>query len=251
MPTRKTTEGLVYHVKTRTAGRPETSCPHGSRPRGLIVFCHGNGLSGRAVWGEAIDALVALDTPWTEAFRPIPRAQQEGKAAAAAVARQPVDGMDCLTLDLLGHGASHSVPRPEPFAIDSFGHNILACIAHHKAQHPDLPFAPAIGVGHSIGSTSLQFAELLQPHTFRALLLFEPIILPNLGLFETPMAASSRKRRRRFASRAEVRAHLAKKSTYATWSPTALDTFAQDCVLDVPGLACHLPTHVSWPYLVG
>ena len=117
-------------------------------------------------------------------------------------------------VDLRSHGASD---RSEP-PLDwwDLGRDVLAASGG----------GPIIGVGHSAGAAALVFAEILQPGTFRDLLLVEPIIFPGpVGRSEHPLADAARRRQARFSTRQAARERFASRRLFARWDERALDAY--------------------------
>ena len=86
---------------------------------------------------------------------------------------------------------------------------------------------PVVGVGHSMGGAALVMAELLDPGSFDALVLVEPIILPPpYGRDEGhPLVSLALRRRAVFESRDDARATYASKPPFDTWDPASLDGY--------------------------
>lgn len=120
----------------------------------------------------------------------------------------------CYSFDQRGHGQS---PWPTGESSledwDGFGADAAAVGRYVKQQHPHTGHGEVaggvVGVGHSMGATSLLLAALQEPQLFSALVVYEPVIFPPLwvalskafALFsESPLALSSRKRRLQFPS---------------------------------------------------
>jgi hypothetical protein len=71
-----------------------------------------------------------------------------------------VEIIDLLMLDLTGHGAS-TKEIPSPFEIEVFGYDVLSVITDYMQKYGrGVSKFVTLGVGHSIGSTALQFAEV-------------------------------------------------------------------------------------------
>lgn len=85
-----------------------------------------------------------------------------------------------------------------------------------------------IGVGHSMGATTLVMAEAIRPGRFAGLVLIEPIIIPlPAHRADHPIVAGARKRRRHFASAEEARAKLTAKPPLSLWVPEAVDGYLE------------------------
>jgi pimeloyl-ACP methyl ester carboxylesterase len=113
-------------------------------------------------------------------------------------------------LDFHGHGSAP--PLAEDAGWDVFGDDVLAAA---DALGP----GPLIGVGHSLGGTSLLLAEARAPGTFDLLVCFEPI----LAIDHDPAFADAAARRRAvFPSRAEVLARYSTRPPLSLLAPEVL-----------------------------
>lgn len=125
--------------------------------------------------------------------------------------------------DFRAHGASD---RPAGGSLEwsGFADDVLAVVG---ALDLDRPF----GFGHSLGGAALTLAEQRQPGTFRALYLFEPVLVPA-GAFpvsdDNPMAAAARRRRPSFADRAEAYANYSSKPPLSSLTPAALRAYVDE-----------------------
>ena len=128
-------------------------------------------------------------------------------------------GGDHLVWDQLGHGRAQ--PIGHPFDWWSFG----ADVAHRVSEVN----GTLVGVGHSMGGTSLVMAELLAPGTFDYLVLIEPILLPPPFVArDSQVARSAEKRRATFPSLAEARNHLRQKQPFMAWDEVAFAGYLRD-----------------------
>lgn len=127
-------------------------------------------------------------------------------------------GHHVVAMDQRGHGDSGAPALPCDWW--DLGRDALAAAA-------TVPVAPLIGVGHSSGAAALIMAELLQPETFRALLLIEPIVFPPpYGRIEShQMTETALRRRSSFASPEEARENFAGKQAFAAWDRRVLDAY--------------------------
>ena len=92
----------------------------------------------------------------------------------------------------------------------------------------------AIGVGHSLGAVATMMASLKRPDLFRALVLIEPVFLPQRVLdllaagaaleepYETPLVTIARKRRSEWPSRQAVFDRYRSKRVFSRLSDEAL-----------------------------
>jgi len=105
--------------------------------------------------------------------------------------------------DHRGHGGAGAID-PTNLVWQHYGNDAIAATAHLYSQAENTPL---IGVGHSMGGATLLMAAKEQPHMFRALFLYEPIVFPPTGWSddfdrtgENPLAGGARKRRAQFDS---------------------------------------------------
>jgi pimeloyl-ACP methyl ester carboxylesterase len=171
------------------------------------------------------------------------------------------DGVDLPILDLGGDGplllCSHAtgfhgmVWRPMARALAPRWHSV----AWDYRAHGDAPppasghfewvgfgqdasaVAAALGapglvaVGHSMGGAALLMAELARPGTFRALVLFEPIVFPPPPPGEAPppptLAAGARRRRSSYPSYEAAIENFSGKPPLNVFTPDALDAYVR------------------------
>jgi pimeloyl-ACP methyl ester carboxylesterase len=157
-----------------------------------------------------------------------------------------------IAMDARGHGES-SKPDPKDtanYAWTRFGEDAGA-VARQLAT--ELRSPSLLGVGHSFGGTALMMASSADPALFHRLVLVDPV-LPSPTFFahviansagnpeNRDLAASARKRRQVFASRAEARDTWAGRAVFERWDPHALDLYAEYGLLPHAGggveLAC-------------
>jgi pimeloyl-ACP methyl ester carboxylesterase len=138
-----------------------------------------------------------------------------------------------IAMDARGHGASS---KPDPsipanYEWTRFGEDVGEVARQLVA---DLGAKNLFGVGHSFGGTALMMAGAADAGLFRSLVLVDPV-LPSPAFFEgrpppaenRDLAASARKRRQVFASRAEARDTWAGRAVFESWDPRALDLYAE------------------------
>jgi pimeloyl-ACP methyl ester carboxylesterase len=138
----------------------------------------------------------------------------------APLATRLHDRFRCWSLDFRGHGLSFA-PRDYAFDWHAFGQDVHAVVGGLRLDRP-------IGVGHSKGGAALLMAELTRPGTFRALYLYEPIVIPpEMATWDgpNPMADAARRRRSSFASRDEAYANYAAKPPLSVLHPDALRAY--------------------------
>ncbi|HZT68018.1 MAG TPA: alpha/beta hydrolase [Acidimicrobiales bacterium] len=137
------------------------------------------------------------------------------------LARLLTDRFRCVALDFRGHGDSGPAPGAD-YHWSGFARDLLAVV---DGLDLGRPFA----VGHSCGGASLLLAEQAAPRTFRALFLYEPIVMP----VEPPpgpdpanhLAVLSRRRRRSFVSRDAAYDNFASKAPLMAFVPDALAAY--------------------------
>ncbi len=135
-----------------------------------------------------------------------------------AAAIEELGDCDVVAWDYPAHGSGPSASHP----IDWWD---MARYALDQVAGP----TPRIGIGHSMGATTLVMAELLAPDTFERLVLIEPIIFPGpkQRFTDTPLALASRRRRQKFANREAAYALFGSKSAFARWDRRALAGYVE------------------------
>jgi len=122
------------------------------------------------------------------------------------------------SVDLRAHGDSTS-PTDRALEWYGFADDILSVV---DALDLDRPFA----VGHSKGAASLLLAEQARPGTFRAMYLYEPVVVPTEHVgppsLDNPLSQGALRRRATFASRDEAYDNYASKPPFSTLHPEVL-----------------------------
>ena len=122
------------------------------------------------------------------------------------------------SVDLRAHGDSTS-PTDRALEWYGFADDILSVV---DALDLHRPFA----VGHSKGAASLLLAEQARPGTFRAMYLYEPVVVPTEHVGEpsldNPLSQGALRRRATFASRDEAYDNYASKPPFSTLHPEVL-----------------------------
>ena len=93
------------------------------------------------------------------------------------------------------------------------------------------------GVGHSAGAAALLMAEAARPGTFRALYLWEPVVMPvdpPMGPQDNPLTEGALKRRAVFPSREDAYANYASKPPFSQLHPDALRAYVDHGFADLP-----------------
>ncbi|MCE6995563.1 alpha/beta hydrolase [Saccharothrix sp. S26] len=130
--------------------------------------------------------------------------------------------MRAAAIDLRGHGAAP--PLAEDAGWGVFADDVLDAA---RALGP----APLIGVGHSLGATSLLLAEARAPGTFDLLVCFEPILATD----DDPAFAEAAARRRAvFESRADALARWSARPPLSHLAPEVLADYVQSGLADQP-----------------
>jgi pimeloyl-ACP methyl ester carboxylesterase len=132
-----------------------------------------------------------------------------------------------VALDHRGYGDAETVD-PTTMTWDQYGLDALAAARHLYAQHNE----PIIGIGHSMGGASLLMAAHSEPHLFKALFVFEPIVFPppNPDAGErpsSPLPAGARKRRSRFPSFEAAIDNFAAKPPMASFNAEAREAYVR------------------------
>lgn len=136
-------------------------------------------------------------------------------------------------LDHRGHGTS-TVPDDWEVDWSRFGVDTM------RVAEQIAPDGGLVGVGHSMGGSSLLMAAHDRPGLFRQLTLFEPIAhrpavnhLADLDMRELPIVQGALRRRRRFSSRAEARANYAEKPPMSLMRDDVLFQYVEHGFRDV------------------
>jgi pimeloyl-ACP methyl ester carboxylesterase len=133
-------------------------------------------------------------------------------------------------IDFRAHGDS-TRPASGDLAWSGGGDDVLAVV--------DAIGGPVTGFGHSYGGAALLIAERVRPGTVRAAFLYEPIVPPSplpetFGQADNPLAASARRRRPTFPSRAEALARYASRPPLGRLRADALHAYVQEGFTDLP-----------------
>jgi pimeloyl-ACP methyl ester carboxylesterase len=157
-------------------------------------------------------------------------------------------------LDHRGYGDAETVD-PTTMTWDQYGLDALAAARHLYAEHNE----PIIGIGHSMGGASLLMAAHSEPHLFKALFVFEPIVFPppdpDAGERpDSPLPAGARKRRSRFPSFEAAIENFAAKPPMAAFNAVAREAYVRHGFKPTPDgdieLKC-LPEHEARTYETG
>ncbi|MEX1218532.1 MAG: alpha/beta hydrolase [Acidimicrobiales bacterium] len=129
-----------------------------------------------------------------------------------------LEGYHRWSVDLRAHGDSEA-PAHRPLEWPGFADDILAVVDALALERP-------FGVGHSKGAAALLLAEQARPGTFRALYLYEPVVVPTDFVTghnaENPLSVGARRRRDTFGSSEEAIEHYASKPPLNSLHPEVL-----------------------------
>ena len=126
----------------------------------------------------------------------------------------------CYSFDERGHGDS-SRPPDHDYDWTGFAGDALAVVDGFELERP-------YGVGHSAGAAALLMAEASRPGTFRALYLWEPVVMPfdgPVGPQDNPLSEGALRRREVFPSRQEAYENYASKPPFSVLHPDALRAY--------------------------
>lgn len=126
----------------------------------------------------------------------------------------------CFGFDQRAHGDSEPITDGD-YDWVHLGADALTAVADLGL---DRPFA----VGHSSGSSALLLAEELQPATFEALWLYEPVVVPTddpPAPADNGMAAAARRRRDTFPTVDAAYANYSSKPPFSALAPDCLRAF--------------------------
>ena len=132
-----------------------------------------------------------------------------------------LSGFHQWSIDMRAHGNSDA-PKDRPLEWYGFADDVLSVV---DALGLEKPF----GVGHSKGAASLLLAEQARPGTFRALYLFEPVVVPTDFVTghnpDNPLSNGARRRRDTFNSFDDAFDNYASKPPFNTLHPEVLRVY--------------------------
>lgn len=138
------------------------------------------------------------------------------------VAELLADRFGSVGLDYRGHG---DTAVPPGWDVDWFGYGDDATAVAEAVWTP----GGLIGVGHSMGGAALLMAVLRRADLFRALVLYEPIVLPPEGMrpgsTDNPLALGARRRRSAFDSFEAAIANFSSKPPLNAFTQAALHAY--------------------------
>ena len=179
-------------------------------PETLLLLGHATGFC-KEVWRPVVSALRA-----------------QGEEASA------------LAWDARGHGSAP--PFEKPVSWWTLAEDLAELAA-------GLPRPGAlVGVGHSMGGSSMLMAELLRPGLFDGLVLIEPVVLPAWYRpeGEFPLAVQAARRRPVFPSREAAADSYRSKPLFRSWHPEAFAGYLEGGLRPHPdGVALSCPPRVE------
>ena len=139
-----------------------------------------------------------------------------------AIARRLARRFHVVALDARGHGDSD---KP----ID--GYRWQGFVGDLAALVETLGLRGAIGVGHSLGGTTVAGVAAAHPETFSRAVLLDPILLPrefrNITIESNPMADAARRRRATWPDVEAVIASYGSRPPFASWRPEVLRGYVE------------------------
>jgi pimeloyl-ACP methyl ester carboxylesterase len=148
-----------------------------------------------------------------------------------------------FAVDLPGHGDSD--PAPD-YRWDHLAEYVGGALRALEVE-------PALLVGHSVGGATSAICAARYPELVRAMVLADPVVLPE-PFYHRPEAAESsdfygvRSRRSSWPSREAMRESLRPKAAYARWRPEMLDLYVREGVRETADgvtLKCSPETEVA------
>jgi len=143
-----------------------------------------------------------------------------------------------IAMDARGHGDSSKPKGADCYLWKLFGRDLVGVAEELAAEQPG--GRVALGIGHSIGGTSLLFASAERPELFERNVLVDPVALARnwMKLAASPnppsnrLAEGARKRRQVWPSREAAREKWCEKELFADWVPEALDLYLAEGLAD-------------------
>lgn len=127
-----------------------------------------------------------------------------------------------VALDLRGHGCAPPLASDAEWGV--FADDVLDA-ARASGN------GPLIGVGHSLGATSLLLAEARAPGTFDLLICFEPILATH---HDPAFAEAASRRRAVFPSRADALARWSARPPLSHLAPEVLADYVESGLVEEP-----------------
>jgi pimeloyl-ACP methyl ester carboxylesterase len=161
-------------------------------------------------------------------------------------------GLRVLAVDQRGHGLSRLAARPD-------GRRSWADLAADAVALIDALDQPAMMLaGHSMGADVAALAAAERPAAVKALVLFEPVILPPLLALaaRTPLAPllfrragvvkAALRRRRRFTDRVSALDSYRGRGAFRTWPDAMVADYVVGGLVDAPGGGVELACEPEW-----
>ena len=130
-------------------------------------------------------------------------------------------GATALAWDAGGHGSARTLDTP----IDwwTFGRELAVLVDRLPLQ------GPVVGVGHSMGGTTIIMLDLLRPGLQAGMVLVEPVIFPPpyQRYEDFPLALRTARRRSLFPSLEAAAASYRSKPLFRNWHPQAFDGYLE------------------------
>ncbi|CAG8658486.1 8604_t:CDS:2, partial [Dentiscutata erythropus] len=141
------------------------------------------------------------------------------------------NGGDMWALDCSNHGDSAMLNQdvlPDKFVCSDYSRDILQLIDKAKIQKP------IIGIGHSIGGTSMLKAETIRPGTFASILTLEPIVKPIIVREFEIQETKVKNRRERWPDRKSAHISFNTNEFFKSWNPEILNLYVQYGLYELP-----------------
>ncbi|KAJ2909925.1 hypothetical protein GGI21_001385 [Coemansia aciculifera] len=87
----------------------------------------------------------------------------------------------------------------------------------------DTPPQNIVGIGHSWGASSLLLAELMQPSSFAALIITDPVLYTGNGQNASALAMNTLRRRYQWDSMQEARHYFTSHPFFSSWDQRIID----------------------------
>lgn len=145
-----------------------------------------------------------------------------------------------LAWDARGHGSAP--PFESPVSWWTLGEDLAALVEELS------PPGAVVGVGHSMGGSSMMMAELLRPGLFDGLVLIEPVVLPSWYRpdGEFPLAVRAARRRPVFPSLEAAADSYRSKPLFRSWHPDAFAGYLEGGLRPHPdGFALSCPPRIE------
>jgi pimeloyl-ACP methyl ester carboxylesterase len=120
-------------------------------------------------------------------------------------------------------------------------HDILLMINTFRDQMPQ----PLVGVGHSMGATSLIHLSLIHPRLLSCLILFDPVVGPTIAPASALLLYASATKRDLWDSREQAGKQIKSMPGIKQWDPRVLQLFMEFGLRDTPTLLHTEPGKVT------